>query len=149
MTTDLLTSFTSDIVSHLRSNIADPNTARSGNFIYPDMFHRRATMPRITVIVTNVESSGENRDIDGSKYYTIYFDVDVWVGTKIIFTINGSKYVPSKLLDYLTDKVIDVVDETFENNIRVLSLTRNAVIDMDSGLDNILKKKISYVAEVI
>ena len=148
MKRDILTTLVHDVVSTLRNNISDPNTARTGNFIYPDMFHRRATMPRITVIVRNIEMADGNRDIDGYKYYTIYLDVDVWVGTNIVFTIDGEKYEPTKLLDYLVDKVIDVIDEASFPSFSVIDVKRIGVVELDSGIRNIIRKNISYMIEV-
>ena len=134
MKRDILTTLVHDVVSTLRDNISDPNTTRTGNFIYPDMFHRRATMPRITVIVRNIEMADGNRDIDGYMYYTIYLDVDVWVGTNIVFTIDGEEYEPAKLLDYLVDKVIDVIDEASFPSFSVIDVKRIGVVELDSGI---------------
>ena len=149
MRKDTLTTLVHDVVSTLRSNISDPNTARTSNFIYPDMFHRRATMPRITVIVRNVEMTDGNRDIDGYKYYTIYLDIDVWVGTNIVFTIDEEEYEPAKLLDYLVDKVIDVVDEASFPSFSVIQVKRMSIAELDSGIRNIIRKNISYMIEVM
>ena len=148
MKRDILTTLVHDVVSTLRDNISDPNTTRTGNFIYPDMFHRRATMPRITVIVRNIEMADGNRDIDGYMYYTIYLDVDVWVGTNIVFTIDGEEYEPAKLLDYLVDKVIDVIDEASFPSFSVIDVKRIGVVELDSGIRNIIRKNISYMIEV-
>lgn len=100
------------IITTLRANITDPDTARSGagkQFIYPDLPFLSASMPRISITLI---PAGESENIDlGSNTQQIIqiLQIDIWCAVKGNFTISSVKYGNTKLRDYLAGQVVKVL----------------------------------------
>ena len=116
------------IIATLRTNITDPDTARSGagkQFIYPDLPFLSASMPRIS---TTLIPAGESENIDiGSNTQQIIqiLQIDIWCAVKGNFTISSVKYGNTKLRDYLAGQVVKVL-QTNRHNL----LTTYNIIDI-------------------
>jgi len=86
-------------------------------WIYPSFPRLDATMPRISLRVLSCVfdehaiGSYITNTAKGSLYIT-RFQIDVWVKDKEILEIDGTKYSGGKLLDKLSD---DVLDTIFDN----------------------------------
>ena len=100
------------IITTLRDNITDPDSARSGagkQFIYPDLPRVDATMPRVSVTSLAVGNIDHYLCDSSMTYNELIFQVDVWCDIHSSFTINEVKYSNTKLRDYLTGQIVQVL----------------------------------------
>ena len=105
---------TQSIISLLRSNLTDPNSDRAAagkNWIYPDFPREDATMPRVSVVLRG-QGEAEYYGVNGGTVlvYPVRYEISVWVRFKETYTIGSEKYGEGKLIDYLCDQIINVIE---------------------------------------
>jgi len=139
------------IIATLRTNITDPDTARSGagkQFIYPDLPFLSASMPRISATLI---PAGDIENIDmgaNTQRITQVLQIDIWCAIKGNFTISSVKYGNTKLRDYLAGQVV----KALQTNRHSLLTTYN-IIDlaqrrpfgaMDAGDEQLTRAMSEY-----
>lgn len=138
------------IVSTLRANITDPDTARSvagKHFIYPDLPRVDASMPRISVTQVpagSVEALDINSDI---SLHVLMLQMDVWCNIHDKFTIGGVNYSNTRLRDYLAGQITKVL---FQKRKLLTSYNIYDVMQrfpfgsLDSGEENLVRGMSEY-----
>lgn len=138
------------IVTVLRDNITDPDTARSGagrHFIFDRFPNNTATFPRISVTVL---PHGETEELDvetDDELIRAQVQIDIWTDAKTSHTISSAVYNRSKMLDYLAGQVSKVMKSNRSSlrayNIMNVKRTRPFGA-MGSGEENILRSLGEY-----
>lgn len=139
-----------DLVDFLRGTISPPHTG-TGNWIYVDYPRTDATFPRISVTHTGGGlKDAYIGDWDGSTFVmksSLTFDIDVWVGLTNRATYATVIYTGTSLRDYLTNKVVNALQENREYlrssyNFQDVEITNIITQPLDEE-NNIHQKTIS------
>jgi len=122
-----LVELTTILVDLLRNSL--PNPHPSGEWVYADYPRMDATFPRISVTQTsgNLDEVGIGEWGNQMKghFYSITYDIDIWVKVNDRATINSETYVGTKL----RDKYADLVLQTLTDNKD--TLRSNKIVDVE------------------
>ncbi|MBE8539414.1 hypothetical protein [Geoglobus acetivorans] len=139
-----------EIITLLRNNIPDPNTARANagkNWIYPDFPHEKATMPRISVVYIG-HSEPDFYGVNGGTalLYPLRYEISVWVRRGETFTVGNEELGGGALLDYLADQVINVIESNAFSmtNVVVAKCVGGGSIVIEEQNTGILRKPLEF-----
>lgn len=134
-----------NVVTLLRNNISDPAN-RGTNWIYPDFPRVDAKMPRISVSLIS-QREAKFYGINGATklLYPVIIEVSVWVRTKETFLIGTETYGGGKLVDYLCDEIINVLENNAFNidNVEVVKCTGCSSIIYDDSV-KLLRRALQF-----
>ena len=143
--------FVNEIITLLRNNITDPNTARANagkNWIYPDFPHEKATMPRISIVYVG-HSEAEFYGVNGGMalVYPLRYEISVWVRRGEAYTVNNEELGGGALLDYLADQVINVIESNAFSitNVIVAKCVGGGAITIEESNTGILRKPLDFM----
>ncbi len=135
------------LVLVLRNNIPDPDTTRTGNYIYPGWPRQDATLPRAGILGIGVTE--DERTLENTSVFTLRYQIEVWVDMRKTFTIDTVDYSGAKLRDYLADSVISTLraNRTFAGGVVDVTIT-NAQ-DFEEKELKMLRKSITIDVKYI